>query len=153
MLQNKGVLELAWWVFTLLMVVLFIYPIQTNFPDFQYKIANILFIVAAVTFGRLIFFLNYSYIAKNQYIKAGYILLATPMIFYFVQRLNNFHTLFDENDFGKIFKNVPETKHDWLFKYLKIEYRLWAVAAIVLSVALMIRFLFSIWQKINENKK
>jgi hypothetical protein len=153
MLKNKVVLELVWWLLTAVIVVLVMYPIYHYFPSFVFKNTNILLIVCAITFGRYIFFLNYTPIDNMKFVKVAFMLLTAPLVFFLIEKLNDFQTYMGEKDQATVLYDVAEKNQSWMLNYVMTEYRLFAVSAIVLAVVLMIRLLMSIWTKINIFKE
>ncbi len=153
MLKNKIVLELIWWLLTAVVVALVMFPIYQYFPSFVFKSTNVLLIVCSITFARYIFFLRYTPIDNLKFVKVAFILLTAPLTFFLIEKLNDFQTYISEKDQASILYDVKESHQNWILNYVMTEYRLFAVASVVLAVVLMIRLLMSIWNKINILKE
>jgi len=71
------ILEVVWWIFTLLLVVGILFPIYSKAnATYPFYTSSILFIVVFVTFTRYIFLLKYTFLAHLEKLKLAIILFS-----------------------------------------------------------------------------
>jgi hypothetical protein len=135
---------------TAIVVAVVMYPIWTQFPEFSFNWTNIVYILAFLTFTRYTFLLRYTFIATQQNIKIGFILLTLIIILGLVTQIQDFNVWIDAGDPDRLMPNVPQSKRDALLKYIKSEFMFFAVGAIVASVFLSGRLMMSVWRTRNK---
>lgn len=149
-IKRKFLLELVWWVITALMTILVILPVIQNSNDYPFIFSNALFIVVFITLVRYIFFLKYTLIAKQQYVKLVLIFLCIPLVFTLVSHLNYFVTYIDENSVDSFLKEMPQVKANRISSYLKTEMLLFGVGSVISGAVFPFRLLRSIWKYRNR---
>ena len=154
MFQNEKAKLLAIEGISLLMtavvVVVVMYPIWTQFPEFRFQWTNVLYIVAFLTFTRYTFLLRYTFLAKAQNVKIGFILLTLIIILGLVTQIQDFNVWIDAGDPERLMPLVPQSKRDGLLSYIKSEFLFFAVGAVVASAFLAGRLLMSVWRTRNK---
>ena len=154
MFQNEKAKLLAIEGISLLMtavvVVVVMYPIWTQFPEFRFQWTNVLYIVAFLTFTRYTFLLRYTFLAKAQNVKIGFILLTLIIILGLVTQIQDFNVWIDAGDPERLMPLVPQSKRDGLLNYIKSEFLFFAVGAVVASAFLAGRLLMSVWRTRNK---
>jgi hypothetical protein len=135
---------------TAIVVVAVMYPIWTQFPEFSFNWTNIVYILAFLTFTRYTFLLRYTFVATQQNIKIGFILLTLIIILGLMTQIQDFNVWIDAGDPDRLMPNVPQSKRDALLKYIKSEFMFFAVGAIVASVFLSGRLMMSVWRTRNK---
>jgi glucan phosphoethanolaminetransferase (alkaline phosphatase superfamily) len=135
---------------TAIVVVVVMYPIWTQFPEYSFNWTNIIYILAFLTFTRYTFLLRYTFVATQQNIKIGFILLTLIIILGLVTQIQDFNVWIDAGDPDRLMPNVPQSKRDALLKYIKSEFMFFAVGAIVASVFLSGRLMMSVWRTRNK---
>ena len=154
MFQNEKAKLLAIEGISLLMtavvVVVVMYPIWTQFPEFKFQWTNVLYIIAFLTFTRYTFLLRYTFLAKAQNVKIGFILLTLIIILGLVTQIQDFNVWIDAGDPERLMPLVPQSKRDGLLNYIKSEFLFFAVGAVVASAFLAGRLLMSVWRTRNK---
>ena len=154
MFQNEKAKLLAIEGISLLMtavvVVVVMYPIWTQFPEFKFQWTNVLYIIAFLTFTRYTFLLRYTFLAKAQNVKIGFILLTLIIILGLVTQIQDFNVWIDAGDPERLMPLVPQSKRDGLLNYIKSEFLFFAVGAVVASTFLAGRLLMSVWRTRNK---
>ena len=154
MFQNEKAKLLAIEGISLLMtavvVVVVMYPIWTQFPQFKFQWTNVLYIIAFLTFTRYTFLLRYTFLAKAQNVKIGFILLTLIIILGLVTQIQDFNVWIDAGDPERLMPLVPQPKRDGLLNYIKSEFLFFAVGAVVASAFLAGRLLMSVWRTRNK---
>ena len=154
MFQNEKAKLLAIEGISLLMtavvVVVVMYPIWTQFPGFRFQWTNVLYIIAFLTFTRYTFLLRYTFLAKAQNVKIGFILLTLIIILGLVTQIQDFNVWIDAGDPERLMPLVPQSKRDGLLNYIKSEFLFFAVGAVVASTFLAGRLLMSVWRTRNK---
>ena len=154
MFQNEKAKLLAIEGISLLMtavvVVVVMYPIWTQFPEFRFQWTNVLYIIAFLTFTRYTFLLRYTFLAKAQNVKIGFILLTLIIILGLVTQIQDFNVWIDAGDPERLMPLVPQSKRDGLLNYIKSEFLFFAVGAVVASAFLAGRLLMSVWRTRNK---
>lgn len=152
--KNKLIvkMELLWIVFTVILIAAIMYPIYTSFPVYQFKVMNIIFIAAFITFARYIFLLPYAFWSRWQYVKIAMIFIAIPILTYLVNGLENFQKFLDEVDTNIWMADVPEAEHADLMTYIRNEMTFFGVGSIVSVGILPFRMILSVWRQKNKGK-
>ena len=154
MFQNEKAKLLAIEGISLLMtavvVVVVMYPIWTQFPEFRFQWTNVLYIIAFLTFTRYTFLLRYTFLATAQNVKIGFILLTLIIILGLVTQIQDFNVWIDAGDPERLMPLVPQSKRDGLLNYIKSEFLFFAVGAVVASAFLAGRLLMSVWRTRNK---
>lgn len=150
--QKIILLEILWVITALIIAAIFIFPIYYYAPNYSFLAANAVCIFVFVTYTRLMFFVNTSFLTWHTGIKLGLILVAVPIIFKLIEALNNFTTYLDYNGSDAFFGYLPDSLHMKLDLYMRNEYVFFNVAAILSSVIFPIFLIVSIWRKRNQGK-
>jgi hypothetical protein len=135
---------------TAVVVVVVMYPIWTQFPEYKFNGTNIVYIACFLTFARYTFLLRYSFLAQAQYVKIGFILLTLIIILGLITQIQDFNVWIDAGDPERLMPLVPISKRDGLLNYIKSEFLFFAVGAIVASVLLSGRLMQSVWRTRNK---
>ncbi len=144
-------LEVLWWIITAIFVLGTLYPIYAKVDDnYPFYYPNILFIVVFITFTRLIFLLNYSFLANWEKIKIAMIVCTPILIFYLVNELNYFQTFLDEKGVENFLAQMSIDDRESMRKYITAEMLLFGVGSLIASVILPFRLLMSIWRARNR---
>ena len=143
-------LELIWWIFTLILAVGITYPILREVADYPFLVINIIFVIVFVTFTRYIFLLKHTFLAKQQLIKAGIVLVSIPIIFMLVNEINLFQTFLDENGVEGLVGDLPFGKRENIAKFIRAEMLFFGVGSVVSAVIFPFRLVLSIWRTKNK---
>jgi len=150
-MSSKIVLELVWWIATLVIVALFLLPVMNYIGDgYEFYQPNIIFIVLFVTFTRYIFLLKHTFLAKNKILKLILIFLPIPLLVYSVDALFNFQDFIDKGAHIRMLSHLtPDTAMD-ITKYIKYQFIFFGTGSILVLFLLPIRMIISIWRGINK---
>ena len=135
---------------TAVVVVVVMYPIWTQFPEFKFNWTNIVYITCFLTFTRYTFLLRYSFLAQAQNVKIGFILFTLIIILGLVTQIQDFNVWIDAGDPERLMPLVPQSKRDGLLNYIKSEFLFFAVGAVVASLFLAGRLMQSVWRTRNK---
>ncbi len=150
-MSRKVLLEMLWWVITILVVVLVMFPIWKGVGGkFIFQQSNIFTIVIFVTFTRMIFVLRHSLMAKSVIMKLVFMGVCIPIFLYLINRLSVFQRYVDDYGFTKLVPTADSSDAIQLAQYIKYEYTFFVVAAIITSVIIPVRMLVSIWRVRNR---
>jgi len=149
-MDKKIQLELLFWFFTILVTIAVLIPIYTNIPDYPFWLANIVFIITAITVTRYLFLLKYTFLAKRQILKIACVFLCIPLIFYLVQEINYFQTYLDEEGIDSIVGHIPYQSRDTMVEYMRSELLLFGTMAVISSVIFPFRLIISVWRTHNR---
>ncbi len=145
--------ELLWWAFSLVLAALIISPIYLYLPDFPYLLPNVIAILAAITFTRYIFLLDISWLNGRHVWMAMLVFAAIPILFYIGQYLNYFTTYLDNYGRDVWVKHLDEGTGESLMSYLKTEYNLFGVWAMIAGVVMPFRFIYQIWKEYRRKSR
>jgi hypothetical protein len=148
-MKLKLTIELVWWCITALLVVALLYPIFTKVKDYPYYFINTLYIVTFITLGRYIFLLKYTFLSHVQYVKAAFIFACIPLIFYLIDGISGFTHTLDSYGYEPIVRGVPFEQEAAMGSYIKTEYLLFAIGAVITTFIFPFRMILSIWRQIN----
>ena len=143
-------LELLWWSLTGFFALLVALPILLSPVYFPFWTNNILFIVTFVTTTRYLFLLRFTWMANRIRIKVVLFFLAIPFVFFLIQEVHAFQVFLDEQGVEAIVGGLSLERQDTMMAYIRSEYLLFGVGAIVGSVVLPFRLLLSVWLLYNR---
>ena len=148
----KLLLEGIWWFVTAIIVSLVMYPIWSNFPEFKFNVVNIVNITAFVTFTRYIFLLKYTFIAKMEKVKIGFVLFTLMIVIAITTQIQSFNVWIDGGDPDVLLSSVGKSSaRESLLNYIKSEFLFFVVAAIVSAIVLAGRLMVSVWSVRNRS--
>ena len=147
---QKIILEVIWWIITLVLSLLVLLPIHRSSDTYPFLWSNIIFVVAFITFARYIFLLQYTWLARRQYIKITLVFLSLPIIFNLVNNLNYFVTITDESSFYYLRDILSLEETDKIQTYIRTEMLFFGVGSIITAVIFPFRLLLSIWRQRNK---
>lgn len=149
-MNNKLALELLWWMFTGLIVILVLFPIYTEVEAYPFWVPNIVFIVAFITLTRYIFLLSFTFIARRQGLKIALAFLSLLLLFYLIEQLNTFQTFLDEEGPRAILGWHPTGEQEELIAYVRSEILLFGVGSVISSIIFPFRMIISVWRYRNR---
>jgi hypothetical protein len=151
-MNQKIVFELIWWLITIVLCGLFIYPIYSGLGEqFKFYVENVAFIVLFVTGFRYIFFTKYHWFAQSNKTKLVFIFLSIPLLMYLVDSLWDFQTFLDNYGMYSMMDGLHAEKQRSLTKYIKTEMIFTWSGAIICFVIFPFKMLRSIWLLKNRN--
>jgi hypothetical protein len=149
----KLLLEIIWWLITAVIVGAVMYPIWSNFPDYQFNAVNITNIVAFVTFTRYTFFLQYTFLAMYEKAKIAFVLFTVMIVATIMTQIQSFNVWIDGGDPDVLLSSVGKAEmRESLLSYIKSEFLFFVVGAIVAALFLSVRLLVSVWRLRNRGK-
>src|SRR6188472_457116 len=131
MLKEKLTVELLWWAFTFIVVIIVMLPIWTEAPGFPFSFQNILLIVFFITFTRYIFFLPLTLIARAKWIKVGIILSAAIFLFVTATALLDFRSFMDERGLQVLVEHLDVNDQTRKINYMKHEMLFFGVGSLI----------------------
>jgi len=150
-LKYKIFFEFLWWIITLVIIALILLPIYLNIGDaYPFYTNNIIIIAIAITFIRYIFLLKHHWIIYSNWIKAVFIFIPIPILFYLLGAQFDFQELVDNDGINSILKDLSIEKQNSLGLYIKTEMSFFWSAAMISNALIPIRMIISIWRKINK---
>lgn len=152
-LLTKIRLELLWWLFTALIVVIVYLPLYINEIDFPYKIYNWAFIILAITITRLIFQLKHSFIAFNLVLKLLLMFLSVVVLMQAYRGISLLNIFNDENGYYYMFEHLPLEERYKMAAYVNWQYFLFGIAASIASIIFPFRLLISIFRVKNRGEE
>ncbi len=150
--QQKITVELLWWVFTAVVVVLVMLPIWLRVPAFPFDAQNILLITLFITFSRYIFFLPLTLIARLKWIKVFIIAAAGILFFVMTTAIGDFRNFLDEKGLQTLVDNLHVTEQTRMMTYIKNEMLFFGVGSIITGILLPIRMIISLWRMRNSGR-
>jgi hypothetical protein len=148
--KQKIIAELLWWVFTLLVIAIVLFPIWDNTKGFPFYGQNALLIAIFITFTRYIFFLPITFIARMKWIKVAVILTAAIFFFIMSTALSDFRNFVDEKGLQTLVTHLHVTKQTSIIEYIKNEMIFFGVGGIITGFILPGRMIMSLWRMRNS---
>ncbi len=150
-MSSKIVLELVWWIATLVIVALFLLPIISYIGEgYEFYKPNIFFIILFVTLTRYIFLLKHTFLANSKILKLILVFLPIPLFIYSIDALFNFQDFIDKGAHIRMLSHLaPDTAMD-ITKYIKYQFIFFGTGSILVIFLLPIRMIISIWRGINK---
>lgn len=144
--DQKIKVELLWWLFTAILVLVVMIPIWINTDGYPFYIQNIFFIVAFVTFTRYIFLLPITLIARLKWIKVFIIAIAAIMFFVMSTGLSDFHNFMEARGLQTIVDRLHVTRQSRIINYIKSEMIFFGVGSVISGLILPCRMVMSLWR-------
>lgn len=148
--NQKIRIELLWWLFTLLLILIVLYPIWRNVPGYPFYAGNIFFIVVFVTFTRYAFLLRSTLLAHTKWIKVGMIAIAAILFFVMSTALSDFRNFLDERGLQTLVTHLDVNAQTRMINYIKNEMVFFGVGSIVSGILLPLRMIMSLWRMRNR---
>ncbi len=143
-------LELTWWVITAVVVWAVLSPINKAMYVWPFRITNIVFIVAMVTFARHIFLLEHTFFAKNQIAKIALLLLMFPVTFMLIDNVSGFMVYIEDNTWEPLTGHLPAAEKRSTEKYIWNEMLFFGIGSILSAPIFAGRMMLSIWRTRNR---
>ncbi len=148
--MSKFLHEVLWWLFTILVILIVLFPIWDNDIDFPFYFQNALLIAIFITFSRYIFFLPLTFIARKKWIKVAIILSAVIFFFVMSTALSDFRNYVDERGLQTLVNHLHVTKQTRIIEYIKNEMIFFGVGGIITGIILPFRMIISLWRMRNK---
>lgn len=150
-MKSKVILEIVWWVSTIVLAFLIILPIYTAVgDDFLFYIENVVAIVVFATLTRWLFVLRHTFFGWNIKVKVVILFLMIPLFFICYDNLIDFQSYIDEEDIMNMVKSLPTLEQPKMAKYIKYEYVFFGVAALMTILMTPFRMVISVWRQLNK---
>lgn len=147
--KQKLYLELIWWIVTLIVVVLVMQPIFTNFGwKYPFLAWNIAFIVCFITYTRYVFLLKHTFIAHHTRAKVFLFFFSIPYLFFGIEAIWKFQEFWDNRNLTELFlQPISEQAERNLYDYIHTETMLFGVGAVLAGVLMAFRLTISFWRE------
>jgi len=150
-MQSKLLLELVWWLITLVLAVLVILPIYLTIRgDYLFYIENVLSIVLLITLSRWILLTRHTFLANKNKINLIILFAMIPLFFICYDNIVDFLAYIDEENISSMLTKLSPDRQVQMGKYIKYEYMFFSVAAMMCVVFIPFRMTLSIWRNINK---
>jgi hypothetical protein len=156
--ENTGkiVMEVVWWLITMIVVWMVTNPLWIQFVDNTYINKLILYIIVLITYTRYLFLLKYTFLAHFQVMKFILIFISLPFVFYLINGFFAYKDFLDKQNQGMIEYNsffregiTSEEKYATL-AYLSKTYSFFAISAVIVVVYSPFKLLVSYWRVYNK---
>lgn len=143
-------LEALWWILTAVVAYAVLYPAHQAMLVWPFETWNIIFIAVLITFGRYIFLLQHTFLAKRQVLKAVLIVLLVPATFMLISGLNEFLSWIEDHTWDTLTGHLPLEPKRRIEAYLWNEMLFFAGGSIISAIVFAGRLLQSIWLTHNR---
>lgn len=143
-------LEIVWWIITGLVIAAVLYPIQKAMYVWPFRGWNIIFIVVLLTFGRYVFLLKHTFLAKRQVLKIALLVLMFPLTFALVDGLHAFMNYIEENTWDTLTGHLPAAQKTSIEQYIWSEMLFFGVGSVIAAPVFAGRLMMSIWRTRNR---
>lgn len=148
-------LEVIWWVVTLIVVVLVMQPIFTNFGwKYPFLWWNIGFIICFITYTRYAFLLKHTFIAHRTRAKIFLFFFSVPYLFFGIEAIWKFQEFWDNRDSigltDMFLQSISEQAERNLYDYIHNETMLFGIGAVLAGVLMAFRLTISFWRERNK---
>lgn len=149
--RKQVMLELIWWLVTVLVIVAVLFPILTTLSTYPFLTTNIVFIVVFITLTRYVFLLQHTFLARSEVIKVIIVLISVPIIFMLIEGLSNFQNFLDEEGLDKFLPSMNLDKQQGIINYIRSEMLFFGAGAIIVAILFPFRMILSVWRNRNSN--
>lgn len=150
--KNKIIAEILWWLFTIIILLIVLFPIWDHKIPFPFYPQNALLIILFITFSRYTLFLPISIIAKTKWLKV--IIIGMTVLFTWVvsTSVSDFRNFMDEQGLQTLVEHLHVTKQTSLMRYMKNEMIFFGTGSVISCVLLAMRMIVSLWRMRNTGK-
>ncbi|MEL6142407.1 MAG: hypothetical protein AAFQ37_07150 [Bacteroidota bacterium] len=138
-------LEITWGLFAIILTILVLLPVYFNRIPFPFYVQNAVYVVAAITITRYLFFLPISWIRERYLIQGGFAFLMIPLVFWMVWGLNQFITYLDNEGPDVLVRHLSGDFAGGMNAYLRTEYFFFGIWASVAGGILPFRIIYYVW--------
>jgi FlaA1/EpsC-like NDP-sugar epimerase len=138
-------LEMIWWVFTIILLVVVLFPVYNNVTNYPFWGSNILFIIAFITLSRYIFLLRHTFLAENQKIKVLLFFLSIPVVFFLISQVHYFQTFLDEKGVESFLGEMNLIDRNRMTAFIRTEMLFFGIGSVVTAIIFPFRMLGSVW--------
>lgn len=149
--SNIWLLEMLWWIATIVVVILILLPIVTKIDNYPYLIPNIVFVLVTITYTRYMFLLRFTPIARYLPAKLVLIFTALPLIIYLTNGLTAFQWDWEDTGFLYMTDHLDTNAQTKIIRYLRNEYYFFGVSSMIVAISIAIRMIVSIWRVRNRD--
>ncbi len=150
-MNKKLLLELIWWIATIIIVVLFILPIYNTVGDkYIFYVQNIFFIVLFITFTRYIFLLKYTFLENNKKVKVALVFIPIVLFFYAMDSLFDFQDYIDQQEHIGMLSHLTPDRAMEISKYIKYQFLFFGTGGMMVIFMLPIKMIVSVWKQVNR---
>jgi hypothetical protein len=152
-LYTKIRLELLWWLFTALVLIIVYLPMYINEIEFPHKYYNWAFIILSITITRFIFQLKHTFIAFNLALKLLLMFLSVVVFLQAYKGINLLNVFNDENGYFHLFEHLPLEKRYDMAAYVNWQYFIFGIATAIAAIVFPFRLLISIFRVKNRGEE
>ena len=149
-LTSLLLLEGLWWLVTVAVCYLILQPILEASPEYPFLAINVIFMVVFITFFRHIFFLPYTFLAHQKWVKIVLIFVSPVLVFSLISNLNHVITFIDEHSIQYVLPDLSQQDLSELGTYVKTQIMLSGVGSILVAIILPFRLMLSLWRVRNS---
>lgn len=148
--QQKLRIEATWWLFTVFLVAVILYPVWRYVPAYPFYPENVFFIVTFVTFTRYAFLLRHTFLAPLKWLKVAIIALAAILFFVMTTGLSDFHNFLEVKGLQTLVTHLHVNEQTRCINYIKNEMVFFGVGSIISGLLLPLRMIISLWRMRNR---
>lgn len=150
-MKKKVILEVVWWIATIIIVALFLLPIYTSVgAKYMFFVPNVFFIVLFVTYTRYMFLMKHTWLADNKWAKVVLVFVSIPLFFYASDALFNFQDFVDRDDHISMLNHLSPDRAMEVSKYIKYQFLFFGTGGMMVIFMFPVRLIISIWRKLNR---
>ncbi|MBK9150402.1 MAG: hypothetical protein IPM26_05135 [Saprospiraceae bacterium] len=138
------------WLFILLFAGMILIPVwMTTGFNYTFYFENIISIIVFLSFTKYIFLLRFTPYARMKWVKFAAVFLCIPVFLLLIDNLFDFQRFVDENGTISFFRGSTDLSDYNFGKFIKYQFILFTVAALVSTVFLPVRLIMSFWRVRN----
>jgi len=136
---------------TAILICLIILPIYFSLGErYHFYLDNICVIFIAVTFMRYIFLMKHHWLTASKWIKAVFIFIPIPILFFLLGARYDFQAFYDEKGLESMMDHLSIKKQNQMSLYIRTEMLLFWVAAFVSNIFMPFRMIISIFREMHR---
>jgi len=145
--SKKCLIELVWWLATLVIAALILLPIVEADIEFPWLIYNAVYIIAGMTLVRYIFSLHHHPLARSRVFKTTMIFLVPLLFFPILEGIHDFLEYCDQEGLQNLMPHLSPSSQTKYMSYIKTEYVLAAVTCFIGVFAMIVKMIRSLWRQ------
>lgn len=148
-LGRKWLLEILSFIGSVIVAGLLILPILESNMEFPWLVYNIVFLIAAITLVRYIFYFDRHPLARSKVFKT-LLIFAIPILFFpIIEGIHSFIEFNDREGLASLLDHLSYNKQNSYARYIRIEYLLAGVTCFIGAFALIIKMIRSLWRQVK----
>lgn len=150
--SKKWISELIWWLLSITVACLFLFPIYYYRIDYPFYRNNFIFIFGFFLFIRWVLFWHLTPYARFQWLKLIIIFSIIPGLFLLSYEFSDFKNYIDEIGLQEMVHDLPEQEQLGMSTYIRSQMIFFSICCLINGFLVPFKLIWNIWKQYNLNQ-